>query len=158
MGPVGNIVGIVFFAMVLFAAATSGISLLEAVVSSFMDRFRLSRSKATLIETALALLIGVIVCLGYNVFYFEYELPNGSVGQILDILDYISNYILMPVITIATCILVGWVIKPKSILDEASKNGETIGRSGLYSVMVKYVSPAFVLILLLIALGFPWKK
>ena len=153
MGFAGKIVGPVFFAMVLFAAATSAISLLEAVVSSFIDKFGMARHKATLLEGILALAIGVIVCLGYNVFYFEYELPNGSVGQILDILDYISNYVLMPVITIATCIMVGWVIKPKTILDEASRNGERIGRRGLYSVMVKFVSPALVVILLLIALG-----
>ena len=153
MGTAGTVVGTVFFAMVLFAAVTSGISLLEAVVSSFMDRFKLSRNSAAWIETVLAIVIGIVVCLGYNIWYFEYTLPNGSVAQILDIMDYISNLIFMPVITIATCILVGWVIKPETIISEAEKNGEVIGRRGLYEVMVKFVSPAFVLILLLIALG-----
>ena len=77
--------------------------------------------------------MGLIVCLGYNVFYFEYELPNGSVAQILDIMDYLSNNIMMPTVAILTCILVGWVVKPKTVIDEVTKNGNTFGRKGLNS-------------------------
>lgn len=153
MGTLGNVIGTVFFAMVLFAAITSAMSILEAVVSSFMDAFGMSRKKATVIETIIALVVGVIVCFGYNFFYFEYTLPNGSKAQILDILDYLSNNILMPVVSIATCILIGWILKPKTVIDEATKNGEKFGRKGLYIVMVKFVAPAFLIVLLLISSG-----
>lgn len=153
MGVWGNIIGTIFFAMVLFAAITSAISILEAVVSSFMDEFHISRKKATIIETIIAAAVGAIVCLGYNVMYFEAPLPNGSTGQILDILDYVSNNILMPIVAIATCILIGWVLGPKTIIGEVEKGGIQMGRSKLYIVMIKFIAPALLAVLFLKAIG-----
>ena len=153
MGNVGNAVGTLFFAMVLFAAITSGMSVLEAVVSSLIDKFRMERRRATIIETVAALIIGVIVCLGYNLLYFEVTLPTGNIAQILDILDYISNSVLMPLVAIATCILVGWVLKPKMVIDEATKNGEKFGRKGLFIAMIKFIAPVLLVILFLISVG-----
>ncbi|MBQ4190287.1 MAG: sodium-dependent transporter [Clostridiales bacterium] len=153
MGIAGNIVGTLFFAMVLFAALTSSVSILEAVVSSIMDKFRISRTKAVVIETVAALVLGIIVCFGYNLLYFEFKLPNGSTAQVLDIMDYVSNNILMPVLAIGTCILIGWVAKPDLIISEATKNGEKFGRKTLYIVMVKFVAPILLLLLLLKSLG-----
>ena len=153
MGWVGPVVGAVFFGMVLFAAITSGMSLLEAVVASFMDGFKITRRKSVAVETVIALLIGLLVCLGYNVFFFDVKLPNGSHGQILDVMDYVSNQILMPVITIATCILIGWVKKPDYVISELTRNGEKFGRAGLYRLMVKFVAPILVFILFMMSLG-----
>ncbi len=153
MGTVGNVIGALFFAMVLFAAITSAISILEAVVSSFMDQFHLNRLKATLLETFIALFFAVIVCLGYNKLYFEVTLPNGAVAQVLDIMDYISNNVFMPLISIGTCILIGWVKKPQFIIDEAEKNGEKFGREKLYIVMMKYIAPILLFILFLRSVG-----
>ena len=153
MGPIGNVVGCLFFAMVLFAALTSSVSILEAIVSSFMDKFNMSRNKAVSLETILSLVLGVVVCLGYSILYFETTLPNGSTSQILDIMDYISNNILMPVVAIGTCILIGWIAKPKTVTDEVEKTGNKMGRKGLYVVMVKFVTPILLLLLLLKSLG-----
>ena len=153
MGTVGTIVGIAFFIMVIMAALTSCVSILEAVVAGLMDKFHLSRKKATLIEGAIAMALGLLVCLGYNIFYFEYTLPNGAVAQILDLFDYATNNVLMPVVAIGTCLLVGWAVKPKTIIDEATKNGEAFGRKTLYTVMVKYITPILLAFLLLSAFG-----
>ena len=153
MGPMGTVVGIVFFLMVLMAALTSSISIEEAVVSSFMDHFKMDRKKATIIETVVAVIIAVIVCLGYNIFYFEVKLPNGGIAQILDIMDYVSNNILMPIVAIGTCILIGWVVGPDMIVAEATKNGEHFNRHKLYVIMIRFVSPVMLVILFLKALG-----
>ena len=153
MGALGDIVGTVFFALVLFAAITSGMSIMEAVVSSFMDEFKLDRTRATVIEGVLALVIGLVVCFGYNFMYFEFKLPNGSVGQVLDIMDYVSNYIMMPIVAIATCILIGWVLKVDVVIGEATKNGEKFSRKGLYVVMIRFIAPLLLGILLLMSLG-----
>ena len=153
MGAIGNLVGVLFFAMVLFAALTSGVSIMEAVVSSIMDQFHVSRTKATIIEGIIALVAGVFVCLGYNQLYFEFKLPNGATAQILDIMDYISNNLLMPIVAIATCILVGWIIKPKTVIEEAEKNGEKFGRRTLFIVMIKYIAPVMLFVLLLKSVG-----
>lgn len=153
MGAVGTVVGVAFFVMVAFAALTSSVSVMEAVVSSVIDKWHVSRSKATLSVGAYALIAGVIVCLGYNLLYFELRLPNDSVGQILDVMDYISNYVLMPVVALASCVMVGWVLGPKSIIDEVTRNGERFGREKLYVAMIKIVAPVLLLFLLLQSLG-----
>ena len=144
MGFVGNIVGAAFFVLVLFAALTSAISLLETITSSVMDRFGWERKKSCVLVMILSFAIAIITCLGYNIWYFELTLPNGSVGQILDVLDYVSNYLLMPIVAFATCLLVGWVIKPKSVTDEVKANGEKFGREKLFNLMVKFLCPIFL--------------
>ncbi|MCM1549929.1 MAG: sodium-dependent transporter [Clostridium sp.] len=153
MGRAGNVIGTLFFAMVLFAAITSAMSVMEAVVSSLMDKFHMSRLKATIVETAIALLGGILVCLGYNKLYFNITLPNGATGQLLDVMDYISNNALMPLVAIGTCILVGWVVKPKTVIEEVEKSGCRLGRKQLYIVMIKFIAPVLLAILLLKSLG-----
>ena len=153
MGGVGVVVGVVFFVTVAFAALTSSVSIMEAIVSCAMDKFHYSRKKSTILVTLVALVAGLVVCLGYNVFYFELELPNGSVGQVLDLLDYASNYFLMPIVAVATCLLVGWAVKPKTIIDEVTLGGVKFGRKGLYVVMVKYITPIMLVFLFLQSVG-----
>ena len=153
MGFIGQIVGTLFFAMVLFAALTSAISLLEAIVSSLMDQFHLKRHVATLGEGIFTLVVAIIVCLGYNVLYFEVALPNGAVAQILDIMDYVSNNVLMPVVAIGTCLLIGWLLTPDTVIQEVEKSGHKMGRKNLYIVMVRFVAPILLLILLLKSVG-----
>ncbi|MBE5800244.1 MAG: sodium-dependent transporter [Clostridiales bacterium] len=153
MGSVGTLVGVVFFVMVAFAALTSSVSVMEAVVSSVMDRWHVSRNKATAGVAVFALVGGIVVCLGYNVWYFDLRLPNDSVGQILDVMDYISNYVLMPVVALASCVMVGWTLGPKSVIDEVTRNGERFGRGKLYVAMIKVVAPVMLVFLLLQSLG-----
>lgn len=153
MGKIGTLVGLLFFAMVLFAALTSAVSVMEAVVSSFMDKFHMSRVKAAAIETGIALAGGVLVCLGYNKLFFEIKLPNGASAQILDIMDYISNNCFMPLVAIGTCILIGWILKPRIIIEEVEKSGCKFGRKRLFVVMIRYIAPVLLVILLLKSLG-----
>lgn len=153
MGKAGNIVGCMFFAMVLFAALTSAVSVMEAVVASIMDKFHISRFKAAAIETTIALVGGIVVCLGYNKWYFELKLPNGAIGQILDIMDYISNNCFMPIVAIGTCVVIGWIINPDVIIQEVEKTGCKFGRKKLYIVMIKYIAPILLVILFLKSLG-----
>ena len=153
MGSIGGFVGIAFFIMVAFAALTSSVSIMEAIVSSFMDKFHMERKKATIAVTLIAGAVGLIVCLGYNVLYFEVTLPNGTVGQVLDVLDYISNYVLMPIVAIATCILIGWIVKPKTVIDEVTFGGFKFGREKLYIVMVKFITPVLLAFLFFQSIG-----
>lgn len=153
MGGVGIVIGCLFFAMVLFAAITSSVSIMEAIVVSLMDKFHISRIKAAVIETVIALVGGIIVCLGYNKLYFDITLPNGAHAQVLDVMDYISNNILMPIVAIGTCILIGWVVKPKTVIDEVEKTGHKFGRKHLYIVMIKVIAPLLLVILFLKSLG-----
>lgn len=153
MGTVGTVLGAVFFTMVLFAALTSAISMMEGIVASFIDKFGYTRRKSTAIEFAICAVVGILVCFGYNIIYFELPLPNGVTAQILDLLDYISNNMLMPLLALLTCVLVGWITKPKKIIDEITLNGEPFTRKGLFIVMVKYIAPLLLILLLFKSVG-----
>lgn len=153
MGTIGAVVGFLFFAMVLFAAVTSAVSIMEAVVSSIMDQFKVTRIKAAVIEAIIALVAGVLVCLGFNRLDDITLKLNGKEENILGILDYFSNNILMPIVAIGTCILIGWIVKPKTVIEEAEKNGETLGRKKLYVVMIKFIAPILLLVILLRSAG-----
>ena len=153
---VGTIVGILFFLTVAFAALTSSVSVMEAIVSSVVDKNHMDRKKASILVAVVTAVVGILVCLGYNALYFEAVLPNTPAGknaQILDILDYLSNYILMPVVSIATCIFIGWIVKPKTVIEEVTHGGCKFGREKLYVVMVKFITPVLLTLLLLQALG-----
>ncbi len=153
MGGAGRFIGIAFFLMLGFAALTSSVSVMETLVANCMELFHKSRKQMCLIVGIYSLVTAVIICLGYNVFYFDLKLPNGSVGQLLDLADYISNSFLMPFISLLTSILIGWVIGPKWITDEVTKNGEHFGRQKLYGFLMRYIVPVVMLILFLMSTG-----
>lgn len=153
MGTMGKFIGLAFFIVLSFAAVTSSVSVMEAIVSSIMDKFGLSRKKSSLIVTVYTLITAVIVCMGYNVLYFEITLPNGTTAQILDIFDYISNYCMMPLVAFLTSVLIGWVVKPKFVIDEVTQGKYKFGRKTLYIIMIKFVAPIMLLMLLLQSFG-----
>ena len=139
--PGGNIIALLFFVLVFFAAITSSISVMEAIVSSLMDKFHLKRIPSCLIVIGICLLLGIPSSLG-NGLWANIKILG---MDFLTFFDYISNSILMPIVAFCTCILVGWVIKPKALTDEVTKNGEKFGRKKLFNVMIKYVAPICLL-------------
>jgi len=153
MGGAGHIVGSVFFVMVAFAALTSSVSIMETLVANCMEIFSASRKKVSLIIGVLSAAAAVIICMGYNIFYFELTLPNGSVGQLLDLMDYISNSLLMPLISLLTCIFVGWVLKPQWIAEEMESSGHPFVRKKLYSYMIRFAAPVIMAVLFLQSTG-----
>lgn len=154
MGNMGRVMGIVFFLLVLFAALTSAISMFEAVVSPVSRWRKWTRKKTVIISGAVILIGGIFICLGYNALYFEAVLPNGVKGQILDVVDYISNNIFMPVLELFTCIMIGWVVKPKYVFEEITINGVVFRKKFFFSLFIKFVTPVFLLVLLFQSFGF----
>ena len=153
MGFAGRIVGLIFFVLAGFAALTSCISVLESIVANCMEIFHADRKKTTGILSVIYLIATAVIALGYSIFYVEVKLPNGTIAQLLDIMDYISNSFLMPFISLLTSILIGWVAGPKLIIDEVERNGEHFKRAKLYCFMIRYVVPVVMLILFLVSTG-----
>ena len=153
MGTAGIFVGIAFFVMTLFAALTSCVSILETLVATCMNIFHTTRKKTSLLITVLAAASSIVICLGYNVFYFELKLPNGSVGQILDVMDYVSNSFLMPLTSLLTAVVVGWVVKPKWIAEEMRISADRFRGEKIYNVMIKYIVPVIMMILFVQSTG-----
>lgn len=153
MGTVGVFVGTAFFVMAAFAALTSCISILETIVANFMEIFHTSREKTCVSLTLLYTAASVVIALGYSLFYVEVPLPNGSVGQLLDIMDYVSNSFMMPFISILSAVLIGWIVGPQWIIEEMEYGGHPMRRKAIYIFMVRFVSPVIMSILFLQSIG-----
>lgn len=142
--PFGQVIGAVFFVLVFFAALTSSISIMEAIVSMVMDKFKTKRWIAVVGVTAFSILLGVPSAWGFGLW--------GNVKilgmDFLTFFDFLANSVLMPIVALATCILVGWVVKTKTIEDEITKNGEKFARAGIFRVMVRYIAPVFLIMIL----------
>lgn len=153
MGKAGIFVGILFFVTAVFATLTSCISVLESITANCMEIFHTSRKKTVLILSVIYLAASAIIAFGYSIFYVEVVLPNGSTGQLLDIMDYISNSVMMPFIALLSTILIGWVMTPDYVIDEMERNGEKFRRKKLYRIMIRYIAPVLMFILFLQSTG-----
>ena len=149
----GGFIGAVFFLLVLFAALTSSISLMETNVSILCDKFNWKRKNTTIIVSIYILVIGAFVSMGYGVLDF---IMLGKM-QLLDIFDFFSNSVLMPLVSAGTCIFIGYVKKTKIIEDEVELNGPFKVKK-YYRIIIKYIAPVCLIAILIFsvmeALGF----
>ena len=141
--PMGTLIGALFFVLVLFAALTSSISLMETIVSIVCDKTHWSRKMATVIITIYTLAIALPSSLGFGIW--SHITPMGM--SFLDFFDFISNSILMPIVAFLTCFFIGYVIKPTAISEEVKLNAP-FRREKLFVVMIKYVAPICIIIIL----------
>lgn len=145
--PAGNIIGLVFFVLVFFAAITSSISLMETIMSFLMDKFRVKRPVACIIVFIVSFLMGIPSSLGNGVWSNVTLLGM----DFLTFFDFLSNSVLMPIVAFLTCILIGWVVKTKVITDEVKLGGCKFGREKLYVVIIKYLAPICIVAILIFA-------
>lgn len=144
--PFGTVLGTVFFILVFFAAVTSSISLMETIVSIFMDKFKWSRKFTCILVAVYSLLIGIPTSLGFGTL--DFIKPLGM--SILDAMDFISNSVLMPIVAVLTCIFVGFIIKPQAIIDEVeSSDGGKFKSKKMFTVMIKWIAPIFLIAILI---------
>lgn len=153
MGKAGTFVGMLFFVTAIFATLSSCISVLESITANCMEIFHTGRKKTVIVLSVIYLAASAVITLGYSIFYVEVKLPNGSTGQLLDIMDYISNSVMMPFIALLSTILIGWIVTPDYVIDEMQRNGETFHRKKLYRVMIRFVAPVMMFVLFLQSTG-----
>ena len=132
----GNILGSVFFIMVLFAALTSAVALLETVVSAVVDKTGIHRIHALSLVTVFSIVLALPSALGYNVLSGVRILGFG----ILDFFDFATNNLLMPLVAIISCIFIGYVIKPRTVINEMHISGKPPS-SRSFSFIIRYAAP-----------------
>ncbi len=140
----GRFVGTAFFVLVLFAALTSSISLMETVVSMVCDKAKVNRKLACLIVFVGSVIIGLPSTLGYSI-WSEVKVIG---MQFLDLFDFLSNSVLMPIVAFLTCIFVGYVIKPQTIIDEIEESAK-FKRKKLFVAVIKYIAPVCIVLILI---------
>lgn len=132
--PFGDIIAILFFLLVLFAALTSAISLMECCVSSARDQLHWSRKKSCIIILIITFALGIPCSLGFGLW--DFITPLGM--SIFDFFDFITNSVMMPIATIFTCYLIIKVAGLQIVVDEVESTG-TFKRKKMYLFCMKYI-------------------
>lgn len=137
---------ILFFLLLFVAALTSTVSLLEVSVAFLRDRFSMGRTRAVIITVGPLFLLGALCSLSFG------SLSSFTIAgyTIFDFLDYFATNLLLPVVSIATCIFLGWAISRKLLIDQIT-NGEKT-RSLLSSTVIfiiRWLAPILVAMILI---------
>ena len=141
----GRLIGIMFFALVLFAALTSSIALTECAVSVFADELGWSRSKATFVTGIIMVLLGTLSCLGYGPLAFIEILGM----PFLDFFDFLTNSVMMPISALTICALVTRHMGIEQVVSEVRTDGHPFRREQIFRFMIRYICPLFILIILI---------
>lgn len=141
----GTVIGALFFILVLFAALTSSISLMEAVVSIIQDKFHIKRGWACFWSVLMSVILGVPSSLG-NGMWSGFKIIG---MDFLTFLDFISNSVIMPIVALLISLFVGYVIKPKAIIDEAELEGQKFTSKRLFTVVIRYIAPVCIVLILI---------
>ncbi len=140
----GVYIGIAFFVLVLFAALTSSISLMETVVSIVCDKFKVGRKLSCVLVLILSAVLGLMSSFGNGIWANVKILGL----QFLDLFDFLSNSVLMPIVAFFTCIFVGYIIKPQAIIDEVELSGP-FKRKKIFVAVIKYIAPVCIVLILI---------
>ena len=140
----GTATGIVFFILVLLAALTSAVSLMETSVSTFMDELHWSRKKCCGLMVVIMIVLGTASSMGYGLLDFIRIFGM----NFLDFFDFITNSVMMPLAALATCILILRVVGIDGMVKEIEQSSP-FRRKKLYRVFIKYFAPICLIIILL---------
>jgi NSS family neurotransmitter:Na+ symporter len=160
--PLGILFGIIFFALLFVAAITSNVALMEVGVSYLMDRFKVRRSGAALIITIFTFVVSIPCALSLGVL--EKTAVLGFLAPLADLrlfnlncfdfIDYIAQNVFMIIAGLCTCLFIGYSWGVDKALGEITNNGEVPFRwAGVFRFLLRYVSPVFMVLVLLRALG-----
>ena len=166
MGGVGNLIGMLFYLLVIFAGVSSAISLMEVVSASIIDgraaKGKKTERKTVVLLVALAMfIISLPICAdqlglaGEEGFFWPIYsyLADGS-KDLLDFYDMLTEGLMMPLGALLMCVLVGWKVGFPWMEEEVTADGKPWKLAGFFKVCVKYISPilmAFVLVSLFLS-------
>ncbi|MBO4520285.1 MAG: sodium-dependent transporter [Alphaproteobacteria bacterium] len=138
--PFGQFFGLIFFIILLGAAATSSISLMEVPVAFLCDRMKFSRPKAVVLFTVFCLITGTFTSLSFGKLG-EFKIA----GKILfDQFDFLASNILLPLGGFLTCIAVGWILGSGKLV---VFNNSRLQKS--FEFCIKWIAPIAILLILL---------
>ena len=147
MGFVGKIVSFAFFIMVVIAAVTSVMSLIEVATQFVIQKFRANRKVSALIVAGVCFLVSIPIGISLgHVAILEESGPALFGLDWLTFFDEVTNTVLMPVCAFFACVAVGWIIKPKNAIQEMEDEGCKMAPwlEKTYAVMIRYITPLLI--------------
>ena len=160
MGAVGPIFGILFYLLVVFAAISSSISLLEVIVAHFVDKARAEgkgdKRKSYTLIAAVAVGLGCILvcadCLGTAGIapadLLGIENPQTWAADWLDFWDMLSEGVMMPLGALLMSLMIGWEIGPEVVKEECEQQGNKLPSYGFFKICTKVITPLCMLLIL----------
>ncbi|MBP2027519.1 NSS family neurotransmitter:Na+ symporter [Acetoanaerobium pronyense] len=149
--PLGSVFGVIFFTLVLFAALTSSISLLEVVVSYVVDEWKWNRKMASIVLGGIIFLMGVPSSLGMGLWS---DIRPIMGKDIFDSVDFIASNVFLPLGGMMLCIFIGWFWGIDKALAEITNNGKlNFALAGAWSFLIKFIAPVAILVVFIQGLG-----
>lgn len=149
--PLGSVFGVIFFTLVLFAALTSSISLLEVVVSYVVDEWKWNRKMASIVLGGIIFLMGVPSSLGMGVWS---DIRPIMGKDIFDSVDFIASNVFLPLGGMMLCVFIGWFWGIDKALAEITNNGKlNFALAGAWSFLIKFIAPVAILVVFIQGLG-----
>ena len=151
--PGGNIFAALFFILLSIAALTSTISILEMLVSTLMDEFKMKRHNAVILLSLTIFILGIPSALSFG--EFNYFRIFGLTW--FDALDYLSANILLPLGGMLIAIFIGWYLSKKEIMGELFHGVRDTrfnrNTSKVWFLLVKFLAPILILLVFLSSIG-----
>ena len=141
--PGGAVFGTLFFTLLLFAALTSSIGMIEAAVAWLAERTRLGRTGAAIAVGCVSWSLGVLAALSFNLLADVYPLggiPIFAGKTFFDLFDFIVVNLMMPIGGILVAVFAGWLMKRQYSLDELYGGRPTPGYTA-WRFLVRYLAP-----------------
>ena len=153
--PGGTFFGVLFYLLLLFAALTSCMSLVEGIVAFLTEHFAWPRKATTIAVCATMFLIGCLYTCSQAAYPIKgvwFDAANGvSFPAFCDAMEFLTDRIMIPVCALGSCLFVGWVWKPEKAVAEIEQNGVRFGLAKIYAVIIKYVAPLAILTILVMS-------
>lgn len=151
--PGGRIFGVVFYLLLLFAALTSCISLVESIVAFLTEHFSWERKLVTIIVCVVMFLIGCLYTCSQVAFPIKgiwADAANGiTTPGFGDFMEFLTDKLMIPICALGCCIFAGWIWKPKSVIAEVEQAGNKFTLAKAYTILVKYIAPLAILTILI---------
>ena len=152
----GAFFGMLFYLLLLFAALTSSVSLIEGIVAFLIEHMHWKRTPTTLATCAVLFLIGCFYTCSQAAFPLKgawFDFANGvTFPALCDAMEFLTDRIMIPLCSLGTCVFVGWVWKPESAIAEVERCGVKFRLFKPFSFLIKFVAPLAIITILAVSL------
>ncbi|HIP53671.1 MAG TPA: sodium-dependent transporter, partial [Chromatiales bacterium] len=151
--PGGLFFGTLFFILLVFAAWTSAISLIEPAVAWLVENKEVNRVKAATVVGIVAWLLGIVTIMSFSSWSFEFSFAGEKkTSGLFDVFDILTANFMLPLGGLAMALFAGWFMSRQSVVDELGM-GEHVGFR-IWHFVVRYITPVAVILVFLQLIGF----
>ena len=154
--PGGAVFGLLFYLLLLFAALTSTISLIEGIVVFLTERYHWKRTPTTVCVCAILFLIGCLYTCSqaaYPIHGVWFDFASGlSFPAFGDAMEFLTDRVMIPIAALGSCIFVGWTWKPSAAIDEIQRDGIRFRLTKTFSFLIRFLVPAVILVIFAVSM------